>query len=196
MTIRKRQRLQSFFQSGITTMYPFCKQKCFIRLILISHILRTFAYEYEPPETEVVLSDEFDIETLFSWDILKFDMMQNGQKSNVTYVEENNLLGNVRIYKDSFYLSVPRYLDGVPATLNIIKHSRNKTGDLISPILRPFPSLEENLIGDCNSLQNVLALEIDPFGRLWIVDSGNANLYRAGKSSCNAKIKIYQLCKI
>ena len=177
-------------------MYPFWKQQYFIGLILTSHFLRSFAYEHEQLEDETILSDEIEIETLFSWDTLRFDLMHNGRKSNVTYVEEHNLLGNVRLYKDSFYLSVPRYLDGVPATLNTIKKSRNKTGDSISPILRPFPSLEENLIGDCNSLQNVLALEIDPFGRLWIVDSGNAEIYRTGKSNCSAKIKIYQLCKI
>ena len=177
-------------------MCQFWKQNCFIRLILTSQILRTFAYEHEPLENETTLSDKVEIETLFSWDILKFDLIHNGRKSNVTYVEESNLLGNVRLYKDTFYLSVPRYLDGVPATLNTIKNSRNKTGDSISPILRPFPSLEENLIGDCNSLQNVLALEIDPFGRLWIVDSGNAGIYEAGKSNCSAKIVIYQLCKI
>ena len=184
-----------FCQSGITKMCPFWKQNRFIRLILTSQILRTFAYEHEPLENETTLSDKFEMETLFSWDILKFDLIHNGRKSNVTYVEESNLLGNVRLYKDTFYLSVPRYLDGVPATLNTIKNSRNKTGDLISPILRPFPSLEENLIGDCDALQNVLALEIDPFGRLWIVDSGNAEIYRTGKSNCSAKIKIYQLCK-
>ena len=185
-----------FCQSELTNMFPFWKQQYFIGLILTPHFLKTFAYEHEPLEDETILSDKFELETLFSWDILKFDLMHNGRKSNVTYVEEHNLLGNVRLYKDSFYLSVPRYLDGVPATLNTIKNSINKTGDSISPILRPFPSLEENLIGDCDSLQNVLALEIDPFGRLWIVDSGNAEIFRAGKSNCSPKIKIYQLCKI
>ena len=177
-------------------MYSIWKQQYFLLLMLTIHFLRTFAYEYDSLENTTINSEDFEIETLFSWDSLKFDFSENARNIKKSYVEENNILGNVRLYKDTYYLSVPRYLNGVPATLNTIVNSKDTNDNSISPNLRPFPSLEENLIGDCNSLQNVLALEIDPFGRLWIVDSGNAEIYRTGKSNCSAKIQIYQLCKI
>ena len=172
------------------------KQQYFFALVLISNFLKTFSYEHESFKVQTTFSETLKIETLFSWDVLKFDLKQNQQTARkIKYVEKNNILGNVRLYKDTIYVSVPRYLEGVPATLNTIKTSKRKINDASSPILHPFPSLEDNLIGDCTSLQNVLALEIDPFGRLWVVDSGNAEVFEK-KSNCTAKIQIYQLCKI
>ena len=172
------------------------KQQYFFTLVLISNFLKTFSYEHESFKDKPTFSETSKIETLLSWDVLKFDLKQNQQTTrNIKYVEKNNILGNVRLYKDTFYVSVPRYLEGVPATLNTIKTTKIKINDAFSPILHPFPSLEDNLIGDCTSLQNVLALEIDPFERLWVVDSGNAEVFEK-KSKCTAKIQIYQLCKI
>ena len=108
-------------------------------------------------------------------------------------------------YNNVFYISVPRYQDGVPATLNIVEQpieqkdgvddNSNNIKVASSAKLRPFPSLKENLIGDCTSLQNVFALEIDPLGRLWVMDSGNAELYIGSEITCNAKLHIYQLGK-
>ena len=171
------------------------KQQYFFTLVLISNFLKTFSYEHESFKDKPTFSETSKIETLFSWDVLKFDIKQNQQTRKIKYVEKNNILGNVRLYKDTFYVSVPRYNEGVPATLNTIKFSKRNINEVTSPSLRPFPSLEDNLIGDCSSLQNVLALEIDPFGRLWVVDSGNAEVFEK-KSSCTAKIQVYQLCKI
>ena len=36
------------------------------------------------------------------------------------YIAENNILGNVRNYKDKFFICIPRWRDGVPATLNTL----------------------------------------------------------------------------
>ena len=52
------------------------------------------------------------------------------------YNAENNILGNVRSFKDTFYICIPRWRDGVPATLNTLEKSDTK--------LRPFPSLVAN----------------------------------------------------
>ena len=171
------------------------KQQYFFALMLISNFLKTFSYEHESFKVQPTLSETSKIETLFSWDVLKFDLKQNQQTRKIKYVEKNNILGNVRFYKDTFYVSVPRYVEGVPATLNTIQTSTRKKNEVPSPTLHPFPSLDHNLIGECSSLQNVLGLEIDPFGRLWVVDSGNAEVFEK-KSNCTAKIQIYQLCKI
>ena len=170
------------------------KQQNFVALVLITHILQTFSYEHEALKSKMKLNEARKIETIFSWEKLQFDLKENRKQAAIDYVEANNLLGNVRLFKNKFYVSVPRYLDGVPATLNTIEYPKGKT-DEVSPILHPFPNMEENEIGNCTCLQNVLAIEIDPFGRLWVVDSGNAEIYRSGKSQCNAKILVYQLCK-
>ena len=53
------------------------------------------------------------------------------------YNVENNILGNVRSHKDTFYVCIPRWRDGVPATLNTLTKSD-------SAKLRPFPNLASN----------------------------------------------------
>ena len=128
-------------------------KKC---MTLLSNFLKTFSYEHESFKVQTTFSETSKIETLFSWDVLKFDRKQNQQTRKIKYVEKNNILGNVRLYKDTFYVSVPRYNEGVPATLNTVKTSKRKINEVSSPSLRPFPNLEDNLIGDCKSLQNVI----------------------------------------
>lgn len=43
-------------------------------------------------------------------------------------------------------------------------------------MLRPYPSLAMNAVGDANQLQSVVGVEIDPFNRLWILDQGRVGI--------------------
>lgn len=67
----------------------------------------------------------------------------------------------------NFYLSVPRWEAGVPATVNRIEVVDGK------PLLAPYPSWEMNQIGDPNALQCVLGWDIDEQGRAWFLDQGH-----------------------
>ena len=80
-----------------------------------------------------------------------------------------------------------------------------------APLLQPFPSLQMNLEGDCNALQNVDAIEvgflyfilshiiilyqIDPLGRLWVVDSGQTAPFSRPHRNCPPKILVFDLAK-
>ena len=82
------------------------------------------------------------LETLFEWSKLEY------VEEYDNYITENNILGNVRWHKDVFYVCVPRWRNGVPATLNTVDASTSK--------LRPFPNLASNKVGQCETaLQNV-----------------------------------------
>jgi len=52
-----------------------------------------------------------------------------------------------------------------------------------------------NLEGDCNALQNVDAIEIDPLGRLWVVDSGQTAPFSRPHRNCPPKILVFDLAK-
>jgi sugar lactone lactonase YvrE len=71
--------------------------------------------------------------------------------------------------KGNFYLSVPRWAPGIPATLNrvIVKDGK--------PLLDPFPSWAMNKEGDAAALQSVLGYEIDEKGIMWILDQGHVS---------------------
>ena len=68
---------------------------------------------------------------VIQWSKLEYE--ENYDDYNV----ENNILGNVRSHKDTFYVCIPRWRDGVPATLNTLTKSD-------SAKLRPFPNLASN----------------------------------------------------
>ncbi|MEH7280826.1 major royal jelly family protein [Bacillus toyonensis] len=69
----------------------------------------------------------------------------------------------------NFYVSVPRWAKGIPATMNKIVIKDNK------PLLEAFPNWEWNKIGNSMTLQSVLGYEIDEFNRMWLLDQGHIN---------------------
>ncbi|MFD1676449.1 L-dopachrome tautomerase-related protein [Alicyclobacillus fodiniaquatilis] len=64
------------------------------------------------------------------------------------------------------YVSVPRWADGIPATMNRIVIKNGK------PLLEAFPSWDWNRPGKVTVLQSVLGYEIDERNRMWILDQG------------------------
>ena len=67
----------------------------------------------------------------------------------------------------NYYLSVPRWSPGIPATVNKVVLVEGK------PVLEPYPSLEANKIGDPHALQSVLGWEIDEKDQAWFLDQGH-----------------------
>ncbi|QGQ98731.1 hypothetical protein EHS13_29550 [Paenibacillus psychroresistens] len=77
----------------------------------------------------------------------------------------------------NYYVSVPRWAQGIPATLNRIVIQNGK------PYLEAFPSWEWNKAGSLNALQSVLGYEIDEYNRMWILDQGKIDFNPSPESS-------------
>lgn len=89
-------------------------------------------------------------------------------KSSGKYVSKNAIATRSQIYKDEVFLAIPRLRSGIAATLvttPLKKHSCHAT-------LTPFPCWSMQEVGNCDALQSVVDLFMDPQEILWVLDTG------------------------
>jgi hypothetical protein len=110
----------------------------------------------------------------YKWDS---DHVELEYVASGAYNYTNNVITGVKYYKGTYFLTVPRWLPGVPSTLNSIQ-----PGDTV---LTPWPSWNMNAVGDCNAFQYVQSMEIDSMGRMWVIDVGSINLFSSSGPRIN-----------
>jgi sugar lactone lactonase YvrE len=109
-----------------------------------------------------------------------------------SYMEKNNVVTGIKLWKDKMYLTIPRYKNGVPVTLAVT--SSTPINGQTAPKLEPYPNWDMQRIGDCSAFQFVQSIEIDPMGRMWILDSGrSATMTLEAKSSCPPRLVILDI---
>ncbi|CAL8147982.1 unnamed protein product [Orchesella dallaii] len=120
-------------------------------------------------------------EILFSWKAIDYKfpnltirdrLLRSGE-----FKPENNVIAGIKIFGNKIFLTVPRMRDGVPSTLNYVEFNRNEAASVQpsnSPLI-PYPSWEFQKVGNCSALQFIMSMEIDQFGRMWVIDVGRVN---------------------
>lgn len=154
----------------------------------------------------VVAQCLLDYDVYYKWKRIEYDIPSNIQLNSSEYVPENNIVSVIKIYENRMWITTPRYFRGVPVTLNTVPYNHRYHWWLPfllphneSPKLKPFPSYEMNKMGDCNAMQLVSALDIDQFGRLWVVDVGRINVLEPYKKTgsainlCPAKLLVFDV---
>lgn len=99
--------------------------------------------------------------------------------SSKRYIPENNLLAGINVdLNGDIYLTVPRWRNGIPGTLNKL-NVETKT-------LTPFPSWEAQIEGNTdykNALQNCQSMTIDSkTHQMWVIEVGRRNFFSSDKS--------------
>lgn len=130
----------------------------------------------------------------YEWNTIDFEWDSPADReaylNTSRYIPQNVLISGINYYGESLFLTMPRMLDGVPATLASIPLQSSNT----APRLRPFPSWSDNAVGDCGALQFVQNIEIDKNGIMWILDNGRVGtLTQKPDTKCPPSIVLIDL---
>lgn len=94
------------------------------------------------------------------------------------FVPANNLPLGLARWKNKVFVTVPRWKNGVASSLNYV----DIDGPQDQP-LKPYPSLRDNLVADTatsipsnSSIISVFRVFVDPCDRLWVMDTGLADI--------------------
>ncbi|KAF9413034.1 hypothetical protein HW555_008648 [Spodoptera exigua] len=141
-----------------------------LALLLFAAVALAAAQNDTLPRPPAPRREQFRV--IYEWNVIDFEWKSPEDReaylNTSRYIPQNVLISGINFYQDDLFLTMPRMLDGVPATLATIPVAPSDT----APKLRPFPSWSQNTVGDCNALQFVQNIEIDKNGLMWILDNG------------------------
>lgn len=103
----------------------------------------------------------------YTWDN---DHTYQNYISTQKFIPENCLLAGINVdITGDIYLTVPRWRNGIPATLNKL--------DIGTNTLTPFPAWDMQREGVNGDLQNVQSMTIDSNRRMWAIEVGRRNFF-------------------
>lgn len=115
------------------------------------------------------------------------------------FIPENNAVTGVKVCgqdqgceSERVFATVPRWANGVPATLSEVVKSESG-----ADLLRPWPSREAQDPRNCSAIQYVQSMEIDLDGVMWVLDVGRKYFAPpstvAEDNSCPPKIMLIDI---
>ncbi|XP_059470383.1 LOW QUALITY PROTEIN: protein yellow-like [Neocloeon triangulifer] len=91
--------------------------------------------------------------------------------------------------KNRVFISIPRFKNGVPATLTYVNYPSQSS----SPLLNPYPNWEMNREGNCDGITSTFRVKVDECDRLWVLDTGLANSFIDPKRICPPQVLTFDL---
>lgn len=138
----------------------------------------------------------FDV--IYEWRQLDFEYPSflDRQRAilNGDFIPSNNLPLGVDRWRNRLFVTMPRWKNGVPASLATLPLPALER----SPTMRPYPSWDwhanpEALQPDCSRLMSVYRIWIDECERLWVLDAGIVNATIRINQVCPPKIIVFDL---
>ncbi|XP_068632231.1 dopaminechrome tautomerase-like [Battus philenor] len=162
-------------------------------LVLLAVVAAAAAQDAtQPARAPAARREQFRV--IYEWTAIDFQWASPADReaylNTSRYIPRNVLISGINFYGENLFLTLPRMLDGVPATLATIPVQQVDT----APKLKPFPSWSANALGDCAALQFVQNVEIDRNGIMWILDNGRiGTLTQKPDTKCPPSIVLIDL---
>nr|XP_033324551.1 protein yellow isoform X1 [Megalopta genalis] len=107
------------------------------------------------------------------------------------FVPENALPVGIEVWRNKLFVTVPRWRNGIPATLNYISLDANRGG---SPRLTPYPNWALNKAGACGTgLTTAYRIHADACDRLWVLDTGTIGIGNTTVQACPYTLNVFDL---
>uniref|UniRef100_A0A6V7K7C7 Uncharacterized protein n=1 Tax=Bracon brevicornis TaxID=1563983 RepID=A0A6V7K7C7_9HYME len=145
-----------------------------------------------------LLTAERNFEEVYHWSKMDIAFPSEATRQDMLrdsdYIPINNIISNAKVWKDRIYVTLPRYMHGVPVTLGSLPRDSAYSETKNRPQVEAYPSFAMQAIGECDSFQSVQGIEIDTYGRLWVLDSGRIETLTADPLSyCPPRLVIIDL---
>ncbi|KOB77206.1 Yellow-c [Operophtera brumata] len=138
-------------------------------------------------------------QTRFAWNEVDYTWKTPADKENALkdkiFVPANNLPLGLARWKNKLFVTVPRWKNGVASSLNYVDVDGAQ-----DQLLKPYPSLEANLIPDSakelpsnSSIISVFRVDVDACDRLWVMDTGLADILGSPNQIAGPSIAIFDL---
>uniref|UniRef100_A0A6M2DZL1 Protein yellow n=1 Tax=Xenopsylla cheopis TaxID=163159 RepID=A0A6M2DZL1_XENCH len=153
-----------------------------------AHYILAFLFVLKLGQSTRVLRERF------SWRSLDFAYPGNEERQRALrsgqFIPENALPVGIETWGDKMFVTVPRWREGIPATLTTISlHSNEK-----SPALEPYPDWSTNKQGDClRGLTTAYRIKVDECDRLWVLDTGTVGIGNTTVNVCPYALNIFDL---
>ncbi|XP_023015262.2 L-dopachrome tautomerase yellow [Leptinotarsa decemlineata] len=136
----------------------------------------------------------FKLQEHFQWNILDYEYPSEEARLQAIltgrFKPENNLPVGIEIWNDKMFISVPRWMEGIPATLNYVPLNI----PVKNPRLIPYPDWESNELGNCEKgLSTVYRIKADKCDRLWVLDTGTFGIENTTQNPCPYALNVFDL---
>ncbi|KAF4526882.1 hypothetical protein B566_EDAN013793 [Ephemera danica] len=147
-----------------------------------------------PQPSAYVFSHQKQLQEVYNW--AQFDFQYPNDVARQEAIESGSFIpvnssapASLEVYGNRVFISLPRWKNGVPATLSTVPFP----SDTPSPLLSPYPDWEANRQGNCDGLTSVYRMQVDKCNRLWVLDTGTVNSFVNAENICPVQIVVFDL---
>ncbi|XP_032664541.1 protein yellow-like isoform X2 [Odontomachus brunneus] len=168
---------------------------CAWSYVVLSILLLTLAGNVDGTRQRSMKYGRAPLLERFAWQKLDFSFPDERSRqlaiASGEFVPENCLPVGIEIWRNKLFVTVPRWRNGIPSTLNYISLDTNQAG---SPKLTPYPSWSQNKAGACGSgLTTAYRIHADACNRLWVLDTGTIGIAETTIQACPYTLNVFDL---